>query len=244
MVKKWLTFSRFTALFRFFALAAGVMAVGACTYRGGIDQPVTLKATWFSYLDGDDIRAACGQPGVTWYRLVYNGNYDEQLRSYEVVAEGPGPANYVARVINGGGLDLTRLSLRDLQAPGRWTTHRERLDEAERARLERALERSGAFAPAPEGLRLASEEFYWTFAGCRDGAFSFNAWRYPSPGFAQLAFPEVLLAHDRTGLAVNPPRKIAPIEKGRRGPGPEEDTTPRFDLKVGKNGLANTYALF
>lgn len=244
MVKEWLKFFHRIATGGGGAALAALFFLGSCTYRGDIDQPATLKVTWFSYLNGDDIRAACDQPGVTWYRVVYNGSYDEQLRSYEVVSEGPGPANYVARVINGGGIDVTRLSLRDLQAPGRWTTHRDRLSEAELARLEAALARSGAFGPTPEGLRLASEEFYWIFAGCRGGEFHFNAWRYPSQRFAQLSFPEVLVAHDQTGLAVNPPRKIAPIEKGRRGPGPEGDATPRFDLQVGRNGLAGTYPLF
>ena len=49
-------------------LALGILA--GCTYRGEIDQPATLKATWFSYLNGDDIRSACADGTPVRYRLV------------------------------------------------------------------------------------------------------------------------------------------------------------------------------
>lgn len=213
-----------------------VLVLAGCTYRGTIDQPILHKVTWFSFLNGDDIRAACARGGPPWYRLVYNGDYDRQLRAYEVVGDGAGGAYYTARVITGGGIDVTRLSLRDPQAPGRWTVDRVRLAPEEMAGLEAALARSGAFGPAPAGLRLASEQFYWVFSGCRDGTFHFNAWRYPSARFAGLAFPEVLLRHDRTGIALNPPREVGPAERPRAG-GPVEDPTPCFDLEVGERGF-------
>lgn len=228
---------------RWIVLGAAVAVLSACTYRGGIDQPITLKATWFSYLNGDDIRAACGAGG-TWYRLVYNGDYDAQLRSYEVVKEADGGALLTARAQTGGGIDLTRLSFTDPQAPGRWTADRVRLDPAGLSALEGALAVSGAFGPAPKGLRLASEEFYWVFTGCRDGAFHFNAWRYPSARYARLVFPETLLRYDRTGVPVNPPREVSPMERGSRQAGPAEDPTPRFDLEVGEAGFKGFSPLF
>ena len=141
-------------------LVLGLLVLAGCAYRGGIDQPFTLKATWFSYLNGDDIRAACGPGAEPWFRLVYNGAYDEQLRAYEVVGDGAGGAHLVVRVLNGPGLDLTKLSFSDPQAVARWTKARDRLDGAGLAAVEAALEASGAFESAPDGLRLASEQFY------------------------------------------------------------------------------------
>jgi len=217
--------------------------VAGCTYTGNIDQPATLKATWFSYLNGDDIRAACVPGAPVRYRMVYNGDYDQQLRSYEVTGDGTGAGDYIARVQTGGGIDISRLSLGDLQRPGRWITARDRLDGRQMAELDAALARSGAFVPGPSGLRLASEEFYWIFAGCREGKFHFAAWRYPSDGFNALAFPAVLLRYDRTGIAVNPPRAVAPINR-LRGVPQAEDATPRFDLEVGDNGLKGVGTLF
>ncbi len=222
-------------------LALAVLA--GCAYEGAIDQPVTIKATWFSYLNGDDIRAACTEGAPSWYRLVYNGNYEEQLRSYEVVADGTGGAYYKARVQNGSGLDLTKFSFGNLQAMAGWTTVQIRLIPVDLAALERALEASGAFGPAPVGLRLASEQFYWVASLCRDGRFHFNAWLYPSARAAGLRFPQVLLGHDGTRIAVNPPREVAGIERIRRtvkGQGGPQ----HFDLEVGENGFKGHQTLF
>lgn len=223
------------------ALAAALAA--ACTYQGAIDEPVTLKATWFSYLNGDDIRAACPQGGPARYRLVYNGNYDEQLRSYELVADGSGGAHLKVRVQTGGGIDVTRLSILDPQAPARWTTSEARLGEAEFIALEAALAASGAYEGAPQGLRLASEGFYWIFVACRAGQVHFNAWRHPSARFAALRFPEILLRHDATGIPVNPPRGGVPVAPARRIT-PGDGASLHFDLEVGANGLKGHQTLF
>ena len=222
-------------------LALGVLA--GCAYEGAIDQPVTLKATWFSYLNGDDIRAACVPGAEPWYRLVYNGAYDEQLRAYEVVGDGAGGAHLVARVQEGRGLDLTKLSLGDPQAMARWITARDRLDAAGLGVVEAALEASGAFEAAPAGLWLASAQFYWIAALCRDGRFHFNAWLYPSARAEGLRFPQALLGHDGTGISVNPPREVAGIERIRRTV--KGEGGPRhFDLEVGENGFKGHQTIF
>lgn len=224
-------------------LTLGLVILAGCAYRGGIDRPITLKATWFSYLNGDDIRAACTPGAEPWYRLVYNGAYDEQLRAYEVVGDGAGGAHLVARVQGGRGLDLTKLSLGDPQAMARWTKARDRLDPAGLGALEAALEASGAFEAAPAGLWLASEQFYWIVALCRGGRFHFNAWLYPSEGYARLRFPGALLRYDGTGIAVNPPRKVVAIVRNRREPKWNGSPT-NFDLTIGENGLAGQVTLF
>ncbi len=228
------------------ALGLALLALGVltgCAYEGAIDQPITIKATWFSYLNGDDIRSACTDGAPSSYRLVYNGNYDEQLRTYEVVADGTGGAYYKARVQSGSGLDLTKFSFSDPQAMAGWTTVQIRLIPVELAALERALEASDAFGPAPVGLRMASEQFYWVASLCRDGRFHFNAWLYPSARAAGLRFPQALLGHDGTGIAVNPPRAVAGIERIRRTV-KGEGTPQHFDLEVGENGFKGHQTLF
>ncbi len=224
-------------------LSLGLVMLAGCAYRGGIDQPITLKATWFSFLNGDDIRAACTPGAEPWYRLVYNGAYDEQLRAYEVVGDGAGGAQVVARVQEGRGLDLTKLSLRDPQAMAGWTKARDRLNPADLGSLEAALEASGAFEAAPAGLWLASEQFFWIVALCRQGRFHFNAWLYPSEGYARLRFPGALLLYDGTGIAVNPPRKVIGILRNRRDTRWNGSPT-NFDLTIGENGLAGHITLF
>ncbi|HEX9791021.1 MAG TPA: hypothetical protein VGA60_10170 [Kiloniellales bacterium] len=231
----------FAALWRPRPVLAGLLAVGVallagCAYRGQIDQPVTLKFTWFSYVAGDDIRAACAPGGQDAYRLIYNGSYLDQVRSYESVGDGAGGGHLTARVMRGSGLDLNRFSFNDPQAVARWTESRTRLTADAMTALRTALADSGAFSSESAGLRMASEQFYWTSATCHDGQFHFNAWLYPSDRFDRLRFPAVLLGHDQTGLALNPPRQVVPLEAGRtrtRG----GDPTVRFLLQVGDNGL-------
>jgi hypothetical protein len=203
---------------------------------------VTLKTTWFSYLNGDDIRSACVDGAPSWYRLVYNGNYNEQLRVYEVVGDGTGGAYYTVRTQSGSGLDLNKFSFGDPQAMAAWTKAQTRLSPADLDALQGALGASDAFGPTPAGLRLASEQFYWIASLCRGGRFQFNAWLYPSPRFAGLRFPEVLLSHDGTGTAVNPPRAVPKAEPVRRGRG---DWAPvHFDLEIGENGLKGHRTIF
>src|SRR3546814_13261450 len=71
-------------LLRAAAVLLPCLLLAACLYRGNIDDPMTIKATWLSYLNGDDMRAACVEGAPLQYRLIYNADYDEQLRSYAV----------------------------------------------------------------------------------------------------------------------------------------------------------------
>ncbi len=213
-----------------------VFVLAGCTYRGQIDQPVTMKLTWFSYVAGDDIRAACAVGGQDSYRLIYNGSYTEQVRSYEVFGDGAGGGYYTARVISGSGLDLGRLSLRDPQAAASWRESRADLTPDDLSALRGALADSGAFSNGSSGLRLASAQFFWTSAVCRDGQFNFNAWLFPSDRYAQLRFPAALLERDQTGVPLNPPRKVVALETARLATR-EGDVTTNFNLMVGDDGL-------
>jgi len=211
------------------------LLVAACTYRGDIDNPAVRKVAWFSYLDGTDIRTACGEGASDSYRLVYNGRYEEQLRSYEVTPDGAGGAYLVARAK--GRTNAFDVSLDDVLAPWRWRRSETRLSPAEFPQFITLLERSGQFAGAPVGLRLFSGDFYWVGSTCRNGVFHYHAWAFSNDGFAQVRFAEFLFKHDRTELPVNPPRKIPASEflgpQGRQ----EDQTQIRFWLQVREDGL-------
>src|SRR5215510_5608925 len=97
-----------------------LLAVSACAYRGGIDNPVVRKTQWFSYLDGDDIRTYCVENAPDSYRLVYNARYNEQLRSYELTADGAGGASLTSRAMEKVG-NIAKMTLEDVLAP--WRRH-------------------------------------------------------------------------------------------------------------------------
>lgn len=222
-------------------LLAGAVLVG-CAYRGGIDEPVTRRASWFSYLDGGGIREACGPGTIDRYRLVYNGRYTEQLRSYEVTGDGAGGAILVSRALDEA--NLMDLRLDDLQAPWRWKRAEARLSPAEMQELTSRLGQSGLFDAAPDGLRLDSWKFYWIASGCHDGVFQFSAWEHPSPRWDALTFPAFLFERDATGVAVNPPRPVSVAEGAfARGPVDERGTTTRFSLEVDGKGLGGIMTL-
>lgn len=216
-------------------LLAVLLALGACAYRGGTDDPVSRRLSWFSYLNGDGLRESCGPGTIDRYRLVYNGRYNEQLRTYEVTGDGAGGAILVSRAL--GQANLANVDLYDLLGPWRWERSEGRLSPAETREFIEILERSGMFAGAPEGLRLNSWRFYWVASGCHDGTYHFAAWQHPSAGWDKLAFPEFLLARDGTGVPFNPPRPVSPAENFIRGPADERPPEKRFTLTVRGSGL-------
>jgi hypothetical protein len=216
-----------------------VAALGACAYRGGdISDPVVRKLSWFSYVAARDLRDACVPGAVERYRFVYNGRYLEQVRTYDlaVLPDGSG----VLDVQVAGQPDMLEIRDLDLLGPARGVVGQARLEPAEMAQLRRDLADSGFDGPAPAGRRLDSESFYWLAAACRDGAFRFNAWEWPSPRFDSLRFPERLFIHDPTGVPVNPPRE--PDEP----PMSSEDQrmAVQFVLTVTENGLVESAAPF
>ena len=227
----------------FFTVLAG------CTPQNGsgrfdeasVENPLALKATWFRYLGGTDIRQACAPNSGDRYRFVYNGHYNEQLRSYEVTPDGSGGAAVRARALVGSGISGSfTLDFEDPLASFRWTTSDARMAPAELQRFRQAMVESGVFGAAPVGERLHSNAFYWVATGCRDGTFFHNAWVYPSDRFAALTFPDQLLRFDRTGVAVNPPRRRDVDESLRSSSArrtPARYHTPYFVLEVGENGL-------
>jgi len=229
-------------LHRLWRVTCIAVLLAGCTYRGDIDNPAVRKVAWFSYLDGTDLRTACAEGVPDRYRLVYNGRYEEQLRSYEITADGAGGAYLVARAK--GRANAFDISLDDVLAPWRWKRSQTRLSPAEFQQLVALLEQSGQFAGAPVGLRLFSGDFYWVGSACRKGAFHYHAWAFSNDGFAQVRFAEFLFKHDQTGLAVNPPLKIPASEflgpQGRQ----EDQTQIRFWLQVHEDGLGGILNAF
>ena len=92
--------------FRLGLLTVLVVAAG-CTYReGGVGNPITRKFQYFSYLGGDDIRRDCVPGAPARYRLVYNANYYEQVRTYDLRRGAPGSGAVLTIQVFGGGGNL------------------------------------------------------------------------------------------------------------------------------------------
>ena len=224
-------------------LALGLAAlVSGCASQGASDNPIVRKFSWLSYLEGSDIRSACRQGAPDQYRMVYNGIYTEQVRMYDLKADG----SFRIQVL--GEADLTKLSVSkpgDLLSPWKGRTQWLELEPDQVLRVAEALDKDGAFGPPAVGTELSSKGFFWTVAACHDGRYSFNAWMWPSPKWDELGFDDVLLDLDDTKIPFNPPRKTETQRAGIAGkPGAIHGGIENaFWTKVGENGLVGVSAL-
>lgn len=224
-------------------LMAMALAAAACTYQGPAGNVVSQQLTWFSYLNGDDIRAQCADGASDRYRLVYNADRVRQARAYDVwdVREGAVVEQMVDRGIvfeSGRSIDITQVGV-----PVR---ARAFLEPEEFEHLEALLQASGAFEAPPVGLRLNSRSHYWIVSGCRDGAFFLTGYRYPSERYDRLRFVSFLEARDRTGVAyprLPTPNQARRVERCPRGNGTTLDNPRCYWVEVGEDGLVGIATL-
>ncbi|MBV8190054.1 MAG: hypothetical protein JOY64_36940 [Alphaproteobacteria bacterium] len=205
-----------------------------------VEQPIVRSFNWFSYVAGDDIRSACGANGRSRLRLVYNAIYNEQVRVYEIYLQPDGTAGMTIDVLADQG-DVSNLSIADpgdVTNPWRMKRGQRVLDQGATRGLLALLQESAAFGPPRAGLRLPDVDFWWTVASCVNGTWGFQAYHYPTDGFANVKFAAKLFSWDPVPVAVNPPRKLEPAElrKDWNAP-PNHMHANKWTLTVGKDGL-------
>jgi hypothetical protein len=239
------------AVFRLAAVVSLTWLPG-CAYHGdsgaGIDNPVTQSATWFSFLDAHDIRDACaalGPKAPDHYRLIYNGQYTEQLRVYEIFGNTSGDARLSVRVK--GHSNLANWVIKgpeDLFAPWRWQQAGTSLSPEELDQFRGFLANSGFGSGAPQGLILYSNDFYWVAAGCHQGQFHFYAWTAQKGAFADIPFQDFLLRHDGTGVPFRQPHVLSALDRQNVGTRRTHFQGGDFTLQVkgeGLGGLINAF---
>jgi hypothetical protein len=222
-------------------------AVGGCAYHGpartDIDNPAVRKVAWFSYLDGNDIRNGCVAGAPDRFRLVYNGQYEKQIRAYEITQASPNPggAYFMARAL--GQTNLAEVRLDDLLAPWHWQKSETKLSGAEFDQFRDLLTQSGWGSGAPQGKILHSRDFYWVASGCRDGQFHFDAWVDAQGDFQRTKFQDFLLARDKTGVGFRKPVPVLPRDRSEQGR-PSERSAPVFVLTVSGEGIGGLFNAF
>lgn len=222
------------------ALAFGVPLSSAVAQRAdrNVDTPGLRSLTWYGYVGGDDIRAACQPGGRSRIRLVYNALWEEQVRTYEIFLQPDGTAGLNIGVLADQGVvaNIT-MSASEVANPWRMKKGQRLLDQAQTRELMALLQESSAFGPPRDGLRLPDNDFWWTVASCRNGVWGFQAYHYPTDGFANVRFAEKLFALDNVPVAVNRPRKLEPAEFRRDPYNVRRGRADRWMLVVGKDGL-------
>ena len=203
--------------------AIGLFLLAACASSGPVGDPLGQSLTWFAYAAGTDIRDRCRAGTPDAYRFVYNGQYERQIRAYDLQVRSDGGAELLVRARGRQG-NLARFGLNNPLAPWALEERRSVLSPADLAALLSAVDRDAAAAPRAAGQRLNSYEFYWLVSRCRRGAFRLDAFLHPRVTLGNLAFPAELLARDQTGV---PFRAAQPFEGGRRN---------SFQLHINRTG--------
>lgn len=233
----------------FFATMAAVtfLAAGPATAQRpdrNVEKPVVRSFHWFDFVAANDIRAACVPGGRSRLRLIYNALWEEQVRAYEIFLQPDGTAGMNIGVLEGQGnvtTGITNMLIStpsDIFAPWSMKGGQRLLNAAETRDLVGLLEESRAFGPPRDGMRLPDNDFWWTVASCRNGVWGFQAYHYPTDGFANVKFSAKLFSWDAVPIPVSPPRKLEPAELRRDMNAPiQRARADRWMLVVGKDGL-------
>ena len=231
---KWMSVAAFGL-----ALAASPMASAQRPDRY-VDPPIVRSFNWFAFVGGDDIRANCGKDGRNRMRLIYNAIYSEQVRTYELFLQPDGTTGLSIGVLADQGVVSNLLINNGGDVLKPWSMkHGERiLNGGETRDLMALFQASAAFGPPRDGLRLPDVDFWWTVASCRDGVWGFQAYHYPTDGFANVKFAQKLFSFDSVPVPVNPPRKLVPAELRRDPNAPVNHMKAnQWTLTVGRDGL-------
>lgn len=203
-----MTVYRIDNLFRILLLTI-VSFLTACEPYHPDDNPILRNLTWSRYVAGDDIRHQCMAGAPDRWRFVYNGIYDEQVRTYDIERY-PGP--------NGDGVITARVKGRGEVAeflpfepfgPWRGKIAQGYISAAALADMDQAAMSVGLDRITKPGTRLRSDNFYWVATACRNGVFFVHAWQQPQDTLAALGFSVILLGHDHTGIPYNAPRQLS-----------------------------------
>jgi hypothetical protein len=169
--------------------AAVALLLSGCASIGPAEEADARKLTWFSYVNGEDLRAQCSRDGPDRYRLIYNSKPNAQLRTYEVRAagdagEGAGGAVVEARIIPAD--TLWRHDPEDVLDSGQMVSMRLYLSPDQFERLTMKLDESGVFSGPSMELRTHTGGVFWLASGCHQGTYFLTAFSNPSDRFENI----------------------------------------------------------
>lgn len=225
-------------------LLMGLLLV-SCSYqpdnphRGNIDNPLVRKVAWYSYLNGTDIRDRCMKGMRDEYRIIYNGQYEKQLRSYEISVGENGAGHFIARTASDqNAFNLTIGSPEDLFGPWRWQKSEMELNANDMASFRQLLEASDFKTGVKPGTLLHSRDFYWIAVGCENNNVFFKSWIDAKGEFTYIKFKDFLLQHDKTGLAFREPFPVHDQQRRARINRNNDNVEPIFTLTLEENGIS------
>ncbi|WP_339778751.1 hypothetical protein [uncultured Thalassospira sp.] len=184
------------AFLKFATALATAAILGGCSYTATSDiaNPVVRKASWFSYLNADDLRVACSAGEAEGrIRIVYNADYYKDVRTFDITPQ-TGTDNFMLVSHMFGPLDVSEMNVSVRSPLGAFSGEpaRQTLTRQQYLTLTDALQQDGFGTQSREGLRLHSEDYYWVALGCSQKQMTLAAWANGDDDLRDLHFPIVL----------------------------------------------------
>ncbi|MEQ8604660.1 MAG: hypothetical protein RIB45_15205 [Marivibrio sp.] len=221
---------------RLFTLLLSAVIFAGCAGDGNVANPLDRRATWIDHISGGDIRRACAAgEAVGQRRFVEFRNRAEQVRLYNLTPAQDGGALLQSHALTGGVRLNQWPAFTDVLDPWRGTIVESRLSAQQAAAIEADARAGGLLQPPPVGRKLASRSYFWLVSACTEGqGFALQVWEWPSQGYRERSFADLLHEADATGVPLNPPPKTAERIVNRLGGGSVtgEETFPHYDLIV------------
>lgn len=176
------------------ALVAASLAGCAFTPSNDISNPLVRKASWFSYLNADDLRTACSAGDAEGrIRVIYNAEFYKEVRVFELTPHrGNQQFDLTSRVF--GPLQVKEINV-EVNAPLGAFGGEKAVDVIDRDAyidITDALQAEGFGTQSRDGLRLYSDDYYWIALGCSSGYVTMATWMSGVDDLRALSFPAVL----------------------------------------------------
>jgi hypothetical protein len=150
--------------------------LAACQAQGPAGNRADFRYQWLSYLQGDDMRATCRADGPDRLRLIYNADFNKEIRTYDLfIADGGTGVLDTRRWISSG--NLISLSGGSLSSLLDGQTGQVSLSAEQVFELTGLVAESGFPGPVPVGASLRSDGYFWAGLACVDGVFGIQVWQ-------------------------------------------------------------------
>lgn len=182
------------------------LVLAACQARGPADNRADFRYQWLDYLQGQDIQATCRADGPDRVRLIYNADFNVQIRTFDLFIDNNGAGVLdTRRWISAGSLLRLNGSLSQVLAPQKGQAT---LSPDQVFQLTGLLGESGFPGPVPAGGKLRSDSYFWAGLACVDGVFGIQVWS--GQDLRNVRFAGLLEQWDPIGEPL-PPASVAPL---------------------------------
>ncbi|MFD2262160.1 hypothetical protein ACFSM5_04620 [Lacibacterium aquatile] len=200
-----------------------------CAQPPSLNDPIQRQGLWFGVMEGADLKPTCDAGGTFW-RAVYNGTYEKQVRVYTLKQTGA-TWEFSSFARDQMNFATVPVNLDDPLAPMRGRQTDQKLDKAAGDALDGLLR--AAHTPLTHSQNLDGDGYWWLIHHCDKGAWTTAALR-PQDGQRFSAFAPAPALQKQAGDAGALEMPPAVPERIR-----QDDRRFNFTITARPNGIAS-----